>query len=95
MELSHPTELTLGRYRNRMRDMLDIDSTGQYLTSAPQEVRISRGLNENLELTGKISPYFSAETLMRATLGVDSTFEADFEKLTGGHSMAAFSIIGE
>lgn len=95
MERENPTILTLGRYRHRMRDILEISDHGTYSTTAKQEVTVSKGFAEISEISGHLKPYIPAERFSKVSNEIYKAFAADLEKLEGGHSSVSVSIIGE
>ncbi len=95
MELKAPTLLTLGRYKNRMRDVLKLNSDGVYSTNDAQKIVISRGLIEIMESTSKLDPYFSSKSFSKLGETIQDVFEDDFNLFEVGHGLTAFSVIGE
>jgi hypothetical protein len=95
MDRQNPTHLTLGRFRYRMKDVLDIGSDGSYSTSKNQPVKVSKGLVEIFEISGRLNPYIPAEHFSKMSAPIYKAFSSDFNKLEAGHGSSAFSIIGE
>ncbi len=95
MEPQMPTSFTLGRYKNRMRDILELKPDGTYTTSEDPGVTLSNALVEIFEITGRRDPYFSAESLGKMGINFEEIFKDDFENLEFGHGTVAFSVIGE
>ncbi|MBI2603425.1 MAG: hypothetical protein HYW48_10255 [Deltaproteobacteria bacterium] len=98
METNLPMPLLLGRYKHRFLAVLYQEEDGTYVPRSDVTVQgIRAGFVAISELTGTSEHYFTAQSLHNTVKehGFSKVFSDESHKLTGEHSIATYSIIGE
>ncbi|MBI2601424.1 MAG: hypothetical protein HYW48_00060 [Deltaproteobacteria bacterium] len=96
LEEEIPGIFALGRYKKRIFDVLESDDTGKYSPATELMVEgMSAEFLQLIEITGRKSSYFSASDLEKLNPNLSELFKDDMNRLSGSHSMAVMSILGE
>ena len=95
MDLTIPNYLTMGRYKRRMRDVLELHKNGEYFSVTEQSATMAKGLAEIFDFNGHKNPYFSVAKFGDLGLKIINEFNSRDDSLVFGHSAYAFSRIGE
>ena len=95
MEETDEIKAVLGRYKARMRDILEQNSDGSYVTSANVSAKVSKGFADINEMTGHWDSYFSTFSFSKNSLLLVSAFQSDLKEIKSRYLDFPLSIIGE